>query len=176
VVTNEQKQCILDQARELIARGENSDQKLPAEQQAVSQIDDRPTRPHFDPVRRSWPDGIPPDEPRPLRPKLDTSPVVPPVDWSAYIEQRMADEREFVFAMIGECQHDLIVAVDQLGQAIAKVHEQQGQKELARLEQLRVMSTKLEEAMQRVYAILDLHSQRQAIVDLPTPTRRSEVN
>jgi hypothetical protein len=36
------------------------------------------------------------------RRKLDTAPAEPQTDWAAYIEQRIAAEREFLFAVVAE--------------------------------------------------------------------------
>jgi hypothetical protein len=103
VVTNEEKKCILDQARALIARGdEQSSQTEHWSQPEHFQINDPSPRPHFDPVRRGWArDGVPPNERPPPR-SLDTSPAMPQTDWAPYIEERIEQEREFMCALLAE--------------------------------------------------------------------------
>lgn len=86
---------ILDQARAYSA--ERSE--LKAELRTRQRFDDASS--HFDPVRRSWPDGRPPPEPPLEKQKLDTVPT----DWPAieqYVERRLEEERSYMLSIVAE--------------------------------------------------------------------------
>ena len=137
-------------------------------------------------IRRDpWPEPAPEPEPEYV-PRLDTAPTAMTAAWATYIDQRIEErvevEREYMCALLAEVVADERERHDKaLADAREQTHEQRQkhmQTEIEKIEELKALSVRVESAMeQRFRRLLEVErNQRQSVIDLPTPQRRSDVN